>query len=209
MKRILVADDHLIIRKGLKQILKDEFGDIEFGEAVNSIEVFRKIKEKRWDALILDINMPGRSGFDVLKQLKDSAINVPVLALSMLPEEQVAIRALKAGACGYLTKNTADTELVTAMHKILNGKKYISSMIAEKLACEIENPLDKVPHELLSDREFQTLIRISSGKSVSQIAEELLLSVPTISTYRTRILKKMKMKTTAALINYSVRNNLV
>lgn len=209
MKKILIADDHQIVRKGLKQILSDEFSEIEFGEAINSAEVFQKIKNKKWDILILDINMPGRSGLEVLKQFKDEKINIPVLVLSMHPEEQIAVRTLKLGAWGYIAKDAADTELVKAVQQIFTGRKYITSSVAEQLAMQIENPSDKPPHELLSDREFQTLLLIASGKTVSQIADELSLSVPTVSTYRARILEKMRMKTSAELTNYAIRNNLV
>lgn len=209
MKKILLADDHIVVRRGLKQILADEFSELEFGEASNSIEIFKKIKENKWDIIILDINMPGRNGLEVLSQIKDEKIAVPVLVLSSHPEEQIAIRVLKSGGSGYLSKDSADTELVKAVHHIFGGKKYITPSLAEQLALQIENPLNKAPHELLSDREFQTLLLIASGKQVSQIASELSLSVPTVSTYRSRILEKMSMKTNADLANYAIRNGLV
>jgi DNA-binding NarL/FixJ family response regulator len=153
--------------------------------------------------------MPGRNGLDALKQLKEENPDVRVLMFSMHPEEQVAVRALKSGAYGYLAKDTAGEELVTAIRLILNGKKYITPSIAEQLVSYVGNPVNKAPHELLSDREYQTLLLIGSGKTVSQIAEQLSLSIPTISTYRARILEKMGMKTNAELIGYTVRNNLV
>lgn len=209
MKKILIADDHQIVRKGLKQIISDEFGDTQFGEAANAIEVFKRMKENEWDILILDINMPGRSGLDVLKQLKDEKSGMPVLILSMHPEDIVAVRALKSGASGYLPKDSADTELVNAIRQIFNGKKYITPSVAEQVVLQIENPQGKDPHELLSDREFQTLLLIASGKSVSEIANNLSLSVATVSTYRARILEKMNLKTNADLINYSIQNKLV
>lgn len=209
MKRILIADDHSVIRNGVKQILSSEFSAVEFGDAANSIEVFQKIKEKKWDILILDMDMPGRNGLEVLKQLKDEKTNIPVLMFSMHPEEQIAIRALKSGASGYLSKDSASAELANAIHQILSGRKYITPSLAEQLAAQIENPLDKAPHELLSDREYETLLLFAKGKTVSQIAEELSLSVPTISTYRARILEKMGMKTNAELASYAIRNNLV
>ena len=209
MKSILICDDHSAIRNGVKIILSDEFPKIEYGEATCATEVVKKIKEKKWDLLILDVDMPGRNGLEVLKQLKDEKVNVPVLMFSMHPESQIAIRAFRSGAAGYLSKDTADTELIKAVQQILAGKKYITPGLAEQLAEQIVNPGNKAPHELLSDREYQTLLLFGLGKSVSQIAEELSLSVPTISTYRARILEKMNMKNNAELVNYVVRNNLV
>ena len=209
MKKILLADDHNVVRKGLKQILADEFSEVELGEACNGTEAYRMVKEKKWDLLILDINMPGKSGLEVLKQLKDENISLPTLVLSMHPEEQVAMRALKLGASGYLSKDIVDTELIVAVNKILSGRKYITLSLAEQMASKLENPDDKAPHELLSDREYQTLLLFAEGKTVSQIADKLCLSVPTISTFRARILEKMAMKTTAEMVNYAIRNNLV
>ncbi len=208
MKKFLVADDHSVIRNGVKLILSNEFGEFEFGEAVNGIEVLKKIKEKDWDLLILDMDMPGRNGLEVLKQLKDERCAVPVLMFSMHPEEQIAVRALKGGAFGYLSKNTVDSELINAVNLILSGKKYITHTTAELLAEQLENPHNKDPHQLLSDREYQTLLLFAKGKTVSQIAEELSLSIATISTFRARILEKMNMKTTAQLVTYAVKNNL-
>ena len=208
-KKILIADDHSAIRNGVKLILSNEFSNIEFGEAINAKEVFKKVKEKKWDILILDMDMPGRSGLEVLKQLKDEKEDIRVLMFSMHPEEQVALRALKSGAFGYLSKDTADTELVIAVHQIMDGKKYITPAVAEMLASQLENPDNKAPHEFLSDREYQTLLLIASGKTISEIAEELSLSVPTVSTYRARILEKTGMKTSAELTRYAIRNNLV
>lgn len=209
MKKILLADDHPSIRNGVKQILTRELTEIEFGEATNSVEIFQKIKEKKWDILILDMDMPGRNGLEVLKQLKDEKTNIPVLMFSMHPEAQIAIRALKLGASGYLTKDSAATELPKAISLILNGKKYITPSLAEQLISQMENPQNKEPHELLSDREYETLLLIAKGKTVSEIAIELSLGAPTISTYRTRILEKMDLKNNAELISYAIRNNLV
>lgn len=208
MKRILIADDHQVVRKGLRQILSDEFLELELGEAENAQGVFKNLSEKKWDILILDINMPGRSGLEVLKQIKDDKIFIPVLVLSMHAEEQIALRALKSGAWGYLSKDAADTELIKAIHQILDGRRYITPSLAEQLAEQIENPSSQVPHDRLSCREYQTLMLISLGKTISEIAEELSLSVPTISTYRARILEKMGMKTNAQLTRYAIRNNL-
>lgn len=209
MPKILIADDHQVVRKGLKQILEDEFNEVEFGEAKNAAEALLKAGEKKWDLLILDINMPGRSGLEVLHQLKNDKSTIPVLVLSMHAEEQIAVRTIKSGAWGYISKDTADTELVKAIHQILNGKKYISPRVAELLAEQIENPSDKAPHELLSDREYETFILIAKGKTVSQIAKEISLSVPSVSTFRARILDKMKMETNADLVCYAVNNKLV
>jgi DNA-binding NarL/FixJ family response regulator len=209
MKRILICDDHSAIRNGVKLILANEFNEIEFGEAINAIEIFKKLKEEKWDLIILDMDMPGRNGLEVLKQLKSEKSEVPILMFSMHPEGQIAVRALRSGAAGYLSKDTADTELVKAIQLILAGKRYITPAIAELLADQLENPLNKAPHELLSDREYQTLLLIASGRTVSQIAEELSLSITTVSTYRTRILEKTAMKTSAELTSYAIRNNLV
>jgi two-component system invasion response regulator UvrY len=207
--KILIADDHSVVRHGLKQILVNKYSNIEFGEAANSIEVLKEINKKQWDLLIMDINMPGRDGLEVLKQLKDEEIHVPVLILSMHPEEHMALRAFKSGAQGYLTKESAGDELLNAVNKILSGRKYITALSAEQLATQLENPLNKKPHELLSNREYQTTLLIASGKTVSQIAELLSLSVTTICTYRARILEKMNMSTNAELTTYSIRQQLL
>lgn len=209
MIRVLITDDHSVIRNGVRQILLNEFGEIEYEEAENGIVALRKMKGTKWDIIILDIDMPGRNGLDVLKDMKDNLINIPVLVFSLHPEEQIALRALKLGAYGYLSKDSLDEELVKAVHQILMGKKYITPSVAEKLVLQLENPTDKAPHELLSDREYQTLLLFAKGKTVSQIAQELSLSVPTVSTYRARILEKMNMKTNAQLVNYTIKNNLV
>ncbi|MBI4931010.1 MAG: response regulator transcription factor [Bacteroidetes bacterium] len=209
MKKILIADDHQVVRKGLKQILEDEFSDVEFGEAENAAETLQKVSEKKWDLLILDINMPGRSGLEVLHQLKEEKNMLPVLVLSMHAEEQIAVRTFKSGAWGYLSKDAADTDLVKAIHQILSGKKYISPRVAELLAEQLENPSGKAPHEHLSDREYETFIHLAKGKTVSQIAKEVSLSIPTVSTFRTRALDKMKMETNSDLIRYAVDNKLI
>lgn len=209
MKRILIADDHSAIRNGVKLILSKDFKDFEFGEAVNSIELFKKLKEKEWDILILDMDMPGRNGLEVLQQLKDEKTTIKTLMFSMHPEEQIAVRALRLGASGYLSKDTADTELIIAIHQLLNGKKYITPAVAEQLVGQLENPDNKAPHELLSDRELQTLLLFAKGKTVSEIARELSLSIPTISTYRQRLLEKMNLKNNAALVLYAINNHLL
>jgi len=209
MIRVLIADDHPAIRKGVKLILQAEFTEIEFGEASDTSEVFKSIQQQKWDVLIMDMDMPGRNGLDALKQLKDEKADIKTLIFSMHPEGQIAVRALRAGAQGYLAKDAADGELAKAIRTILSGKKYITPGVAEQMANQLENPENKAPHELLSDREYQTLLLFASGKTVSQIAEELSLSIPTISTYRARILEKMGMKNNAELTRYALRNNLV
>lgn len=209
MKRILIADDHSAIRSGVKMVLSTEFSEVEFGEAANAAEVFQKIKEEKWDIVILDIEMPDKNGLEILKQLKYSKTCIPILVFSMHSEEQFAIRALKLGASGYLAKDVSGGEFAKAIHQILGGRKYITPSIAQQLAIQIENPLDKAPHEFLSDREYQTLILIASGKTISEIAEKLSLSNSTIATYRARILCKMCVKTNAALTNYVFQNNLL
>jgi two-component system, NarL family, invasion response regulator UvrY len=209
MIRILIADDHTIVREGLKQILA-ETGDMTvMAEAGNGQEALDKILRDDFDVVVLDIAMPGRSGLDILKDIRAYRPKLPVLVLSMYPEEQYAVRVLRAGADGYLTKESAPNDLITAIRRLYEGKKYISSSLAEKLAFSLEMHSTRPPHELLSDREYQVLCRISSGKTVKEIAQELSLSVKTISTYRSRILEKMAMKNNAELTFYAVQNHLV
>ncbi len=208
-KKILIADDHSAIRIGVKQICTSEFPAVEFGEAINYAEVFQRLKEKDWDLLILDIDLPGRSGLDILKQIKSEKIKTPVLMFSFHSEEQIALRALKLGASGYLSKDAADMELVKAINKIMDGKKYVSQALSEKFLEMLDENSTKEPHELLSDREYQTLLLIASGKTVSEIANMLCLSTPTISTYRARILEKMKLKNNAELTTYAISQKLV
>jgi len=209
MIKILIADDHPIVRKGLKQILSEEIDIGEVGEAQNSQEVLDLVQKQDWDIVVVDITMPGRGGIDVLKELKQLRPKLPVLILSMHPEDQYAVRSLKAGAAGYLTKGSAQEELIKAIRKILQGGKYVSSTLAEKLAFDLEREPEKPLHETLSDREYQVMLMIASGKTISQIAEEMLLSVKTISTYRTRLLEKMKMATNAEITHYAIKNKLV
>ena len=208
-RKILIADDHSAIRRGVKQICTAEFPAVEFGEAVNYAEVFQKLKEDNWDILVLDIDLPGRSGLEILKQIKAEKLRVPVLMFSFHSEEQIALRALKLGASGYLSKEAADLELVKAINKILDGKKYVSPALSEKLLEMLDDNSSKEPHELLSDREYQTLLLIASGKTVSEIADMLFLSKPTVSTYRARILEKMKLKNNAELTTYAITQKLV
>lgn len=208
MAKVLIADDHAIVRRGLKQILAEEH-DLEIGEASAPPEVLAMAREQTWDIVVLDLDLPGKSGLDVLKELKQAHPKLPVLILSMHPEDQFAVRTLRAGAAGYMTKGSAPDELVKAIRKILRGGRYISEAVADKLAVNLDVDSEKPPHELLSDREYQVLCLIASGKTVSEIASELSLSVPTISTYRTRILEKMDMRTNAELTHYAIQNGLV
>ena len=209
MLKIFIADDHAIVRQGLKQIVTETRDMIIAGEASNGQELLNKIKDDDYDVVVLDITMPGRNGMDVLRQLRSERPRLPVLMLSIHPEEQYALRALRAGAAGYLTKESAPDELVVAIRKVSMGGKYISSSLAEKLAFELEVGREQEPHETLSDREHQVLCLIASGKTVMEIAQELSLSEKTISTYRSRILEKMKMKNNAELTYYAIKNQLV
>lgn len=209
MIRVLIADDHAMLRRGIRQILAEIPGLEAVDEATNGQEVLAKAAKDRYDLVLLDISMPGRSGLDVLKQLKAEKPRLPVLVVSMHPEEQYALRALKAGASGYLTKESAPDELIAAVQKILDGGKYVSGSLAERFVTELSNPADKPPHETLSDREYEILCMIASGKTVSEIGEELALSVKTVSTYRTRILDKMNMKNNAEMTRYVIENRLL
>jgi len=209
MIKVLIVDDHTIVREGLRQILEDTSDITVTGEASSAQEVLNKVKNNNFDLVLLDISLPGRSGLDVLKQLKSIKPDLPVLILSMHPEEQYAIRALRAKASGYLTKESASDELIKAIRKVSQGRKYITSSLAEKLAFELEDSISCSSHEKLSDREFQVMCMIASGKRINEIADALSLSVKTISTYRTRILKKMNMKNTSQLIHYAIKAGLV
>jgi DNA-binding NarL/FixJ family response regulator len=209
MTRVLVADDHAIVRKGLGQIIS-ETSDLEVaGEAANGAEVISLVMDGEYDAVVLDINMPGMDGLDALKQLQSIKPDIPVLVLSMHAEDEYALRVLKAGASGYLNKESAPEELVAAIRKISSGGKYMSSEAAECLLTYLSSGGSGPLHANLSDREFQVLCLLSSGKTVSQIADQLSLSVKTISTYRARILDKMQMKNNAELTHYAIKNNLV
>jgi two-component system invasion response regulator UvrY len=209
MIKILIADDHTIVREGLKQIISDISGMEVTDEATNGNEALCKIREGGFDVVLLDISMPGKSGLETLKEIRIEDPTLPVLILTMHPEEQYAVRVLKAGASGYLTKESAPDELITAIRKVTNGGKYISSSLAETLVFNLEVDTDKPLHETLSDREYQVLCKISSGNTISEIAREMTLSVKTISTYRARILEKMGMKSNAELTYYAIKNELV
>jgi DNA-binding NarL/FixJ family response regulator len=208
MIRVLLADDHAIVRGGLKEILIRHLESVECGEAENAEQVLAQVREVSWDLLILDITMPGRSGFDILADLRLLRPDLPVLILSMLPEDQFGKQALKAGAYGYLKKEAAPEELIQAVRRILAGGRYVSPALAEKFVRDLQGNADRPLHEALSPREFEILLMIASGKAVGQIAEELHLSGTTVSTYRARILEKMNMTTIAELIRYAVRNHL-
>jgi two-component system invasion response regulator UvrY len=207
--KILLADDHAVVRRGVKQILADEFKRATFGEARNAQEALDLVWKENWDIVVLDVTMPGRSGLEILREIKKSKPKLPVLVLSMHPENQFAVRVLKRGAAGYMTKESAPEELVGAVKKILAGGRYVSTSLAEKLAAYLAADTQKPPQELLSDREFQVLRLIASGKIVSEIAQELSLSVKTISTYRTRILEKMGLRNNAELMRYAMQHQLV
>ena len=209
MLRILIADDHAIIRKGLKQILLEEYPSAFIDEVGDAEGVIKKAISSEWDIIICDLSMPGRSGLDVVHDIKQNFPKLPVLILSLHPEEQYAIRVLKAGAAGYLSKEVATEELVKAVQRVLQGRKYISASIAEKLADELDQNANKPPHEILSDREFYVFKLIAEGKGVSEIAELLSLSVTTVSTYRSRILIKMNAKANAELTRYAIENKLI
>ena len=209
MIKILIADDHPIVRQGFKQVLSETADLVVADEAGNGQEVLALVARKDYDVILLDISMPGKNGLEVLKELRMTNTKIPVLILSIYPEEQYAIRALKAGASGYLTKASAPEELISAIRKVSRGGKYISSSLAEKIAYELDGDAEKAPHDTLSDREYQILLMIASGKTVSDIADEMCLSVKTVSTYRSRILEKMKMKNNAELTTYAIRNKLV
>ena len=197
------------MRHGLKQILADEFKKADFGEARNGQEVLDFIWKENWDVVVLDITMPGRSGLEVLKEIKKARPRLPVLVLSMHPEDQFAVRVLKSGASGYMTKESAPNELVGAIRKIMAGGRHISTSVAEIMASYITLDSQRPPHEQLSNREFQVMRLIASGKTVSEIARMLSLSVRTISTYRARILEKTGMKTNAELTHYAFQHQLV
>jgi two-component system, NarL family, invasion response regulator UvrY len=209
MIRILIADDHAIVREGFKQILAETPDMVVAGEAANGHEVLDMVRKGDWDLVILDIAMPGKDGLETLKELKQQKPGLQVLILSIYPEEQYAVRLLRAGAAGYLTKESAPDELIAAIRKVSNRGKYVSASLAEKLAWLLEAGSEEPLHELLSDREYKVMLTIATGKTVSEIAEEMCLSIKTISTYRARALKKMGMKTNAEFSYYALKNGLL
>ena len=209
MIKILIADDHIVVREGLKQIISKASDMNVEGEAVNGQEVLDKVREQTFDVIVLDINMPGRSGFEVLRELKQEHAKLPVLILSVHPEDQVGIRVLKAGASGFLNKESTPKELVMAIRKIFAGGKYITPSLAEKLADGLEVNVRTRPHEALSDREYQVFLMLATGKEPDEIADQLVLSVKTVRTYRQRILEKMNMKNDVELSHYAIKYKLI
>lgn len=206
---VLIADDHAILRKGLIEILNETFRSLHYFEASNGIEALQITRKESLDLILLDISMPGRNGLETLKQIRADGIQTPILILSVQPEDQYAIRVLKAGASGYLNKDSAPEELINAVNHILNGRKYISLDIVDKLAQSLSHPLDQPLYSKLSDRELQVLKFIASGKTVSEIGLEISLTVNTISTYRARILEKLELRNNAELTRYALDNELV
>jgi two-component system, NarL family, invasion response regulator UvrY len=209
MIKIFIADDHSIVRSGLKKILKEE-SDIEIaGEASNYQEVLSMLRTISPDIILLDISMPGRGGLDILKEIKSLYKKIKVLILSMHPEDRFAVRAIRLGAAGYVSKESASQELVDAIRRVYNGNKYISNSLAEKLANSVDDETGKPPHENLSDREFQVLCMIASAKSIKEIAGELSLSPATIASFRGRVLIKLQLKSNVELTSYALRNQLI
>ncbi len=209
MIRILIADDHAIVRRGLKQIIMEEYPFSKVGEAHDAEALVAEVSHGDWDVVICDMNMPGRSGLDALSQIRHMNPKLPVLILSMYPEDQYGLRVLKAGASGYLAKETVHEELIKAIKTVLSGRKYITPGVAEKLAESFNPDSEKKPHELLSDREFDVFKLLAVGRTVTEIAEQLSLSATTISTYRSRVMEKMNMKSNAELARYALENKII
>jgi two-component system, NarL family, invasion response regulator UvrY len=209
MLKILLADDHAVVRQGVKQILAEAFAESSFGEARNAHELLALVGSERWDIVVLDLNMPDSNGLEALKQIKQDHPQLPVLVLSMFPEDQYAVRTIRAGAAGYLNKESAPEELVQAIRKVLHGGQYISATVADELVLYARNEDDQPLYKHLSDREYQVLCLIASGKEVKEISTELALSAKTVSTYRSRLLDKLNMKTNAELTYYAIHNGLV
>ena len=207
--KILVVDDHAVVRQGVKQILNEQFQGAVIGEARNAEEMIDRIQKFTWDIVVLDVGMPGKSGLDALKDLKQVCPKLPVLVLSAYPEDQLARRMLKAGASGYLTKDSAPNELVQALKKILGGGKFVSASMAELLVANLNEEAGRPLHEMLSDREYQVMCLIAVGKSLKEIADDLCVGISTINTYRARILEKMQFKNNTELTHYALENRLV
>lgn len=207
--KILLVDDHAVVRRGVRALLADEYPDAEFREASNSTEALQAIRTHRWDLLMLDISLPGRGGIDLLMEIRAARPEVPVIMLSMHPETEFAVRALKAGAAGYLTKQSADEELLNAVRKVLSGGRYITAQLADKLADLVVGASSDAPHARLSDREFQIMQLVAAGKTVKEIAADLSLSPKTVSTYRSRVLEKLELGSTAELARYADRHQLI
>ena len=209
MIRILLADDHTLFREGLKQIFSDTNDIVVEGEASSGQEVIENMRKKKYDAVVLDISMPDMNGLEVLKKLKNQNSNIPILILSMYSEEQYAVRVFRAGADGYITKTQASKELIDAIRKVAEGGKYVSDTVAEKLVISLDPGLERPNYEKLSDREYQVMILIASGKTVKEIADELQLRVSTVSTLRSRILKKLNLKNNAQIMHYAIGEKLI
>lgn len=208
MLRVLIVDDHCVVRRGLREILAEGFPSLETGEAASQAEAMELVWAREWDLALLDIGLPGRNGFDLLVDIKQARPRLPVIVISMYPEDHFAVRALKCGASSYLTKESASEELIKAARHVLGGAKYITASLGEKLARDVEAG-ERIPHEALSNREFQVLCMLASGETVKEIAGSLCLSIKTISTYRTRILEKMALTSNADLMRYAARNRLI
>jgi two-component system, NarL family, invasion response regulator UvrY len=210
MKKILIADDHAVVRNGVKKLFEDQPNKTTFGEAGTVEEVLKLVREENWDLVVMDISLGGgRNGLDALKEMREIRPRLRALILTMHAEEQYARRAFKAGAAGYITKDSSRAELLKAIHRVMEGGRYVSSALAEKLIVDLQRGTDRPPHEVLSDREFEVMRLIASGKTVREIADLISLSDKTISTYRARLLEKMGMKTNAELTHYAIRNELV
>lgn len=207
--KILIADDHAVVRRGLKEIFASERDMVVVGEAKNGHEMLELVRKLEWDVAILDYSMPGQSGVELIKEIKRQHPNRPVLVLTMLPEEVHAAQVFKAGGAGYINKESANEELTAAVRKVVNGGKYVSPAFAEKLASELAPDAQKPLHESLSDREYRVMWLLASGKQINQIAAEMFLSPSTISTYRARILKKLRLTDNAALVRYAVKQQLI
>ncbi len=209
MTNILIADDHAVLRKGVMETLQEELGEVKFGEAQNGRQAIGQLQDMKWDIMLLDIQMEGRSGLEILADIKKACPRLPVLILSMYPETEFAVQALKRGAAGYLTKQSAPEELITAIRKILGGGRYVSPQLAERLALDLQRKTDSLPHETLSARELEVMRMVAMGKSLKEIAADLALSIKTIGTYHTRILEKMSMNSDVELTRYALQNKLV
>jgi DNA-binding NarL/FixJ family response regulator len=209
MIKVLIADDHPVVREGLKQILSKATDMIVGGEALNGQEVLDKVRSEKWDVIILDLNMPGKDGFEVLKEIRREKAKLPILILSIQSEEQIGVRVLRAGASGFLSKESAPKELLNAIRKIHTGGKFVSASLAERLAMEVEAKTDEEPHKLLSNREYQVLCLIASGKTINEIADQLSISDKTVRTYRERLLEKMKLKNDVELTHYAIQHKLI
>lgn len=208
MKKILIVDDHVLLRQGLMKLIDSHFPSTHYGEAGNLAEGLAMVENERWDVVLLDINLPGRSGLEIIHEIKNRRIHLPIIVISMYPESQFAVRVLRAGASGYLTKDTAPDNLYKALNQVFSGSKYITPSVAELLTRELENDTGKPLHESLSNREYHVLRLLGEGKTISEIARQLSLSVKTISTYRTRILKKLRLNDNSEIISYTIEHRL-